>query len=45
MSIGYQVNGATEWRLYTTPIREQRFKAKAVRYGHRESDVVAFERP
>ena len=42
-SLGYRLDGEA-WRLYTTPVEvagAARIEAKAVRYGWRESEVVA----
>ena len=44
-SIGYRLPGHEHWSLYTTPIDAERFEAKAVRYGFRESRVVDAQRP
>jgi hypothetical protein len=43
-SIGYRLDGEARWRLYTGPFAATpgtRVQAKAIRYGFRESEVVA----
>ena len=43
-SIGYRLEGEARWRLYTEPFAvaaRTRVEAKAIRYGFKESEVVA----
>jgi len=41
-SIGFRLAGEERWRLYTQPVAEQLMEVKSVRYGWRESAVVAY---
>ncbi len=41
-SIGYRVGSGQRWRLYVAPLAEQSAEFKSVRYGWRDSPVVAY---
>lgn len=43
-SIGYRIQGRSQWQLYGTPIdfSNETIEAKAIRYGYQESDISVF---
>ncbi len=43
-SIGYRIQGRSQWQLYSKPIElsNEHIEAKAVRYGYQESDISVF---